>query len=404
MAQSTITFQSWFQQLDDLLYQGRHWWQLQAFHQRDYPWQQSDLGRQLDALSAEELEILSTDDSARAKWLIPWIAEAETLVELAKVDRLILSDLKLPERLNHKVPGKKWQQICAFVSARPSRKFANSDETLLEWCAGKGHLGRVFSVHDNCSVTSLEWQQALCDDGNALARRQQLSQSFVCADAFSDQAKQQVSLHSHAVALHACGDLHTTLMSHWAEQGGKTLSISPCCYHLTKCDHYQPLSTPAQRGMVHLSRADLSLPLQQTVTAGATVRRRRDKELQWRLAFDEWQRDWRGVDEYLPVARMESRWLNDSFQACVQALAEQKQLQIPTAVDESHWLSLGEKRFQRVRRIELVSHLYRRPLELWLVLDRVLFLQERGAVVTLGEFCDTELTPRNLFIHADRKR
>jgi hypothetical protein len=52
--------------------------------------------------------------------------------------------------------------------------------------------------------------------------------------------------------------------------------------------------------------------------------------------------------------------------------------------------------------MELVMHVFRRPLELWLVLDRALYLQEQGARVALGEFCAKHLTPRNIFIHAER--
>ncbi len=36
--------------------------------------------------------------------------------------------------------------------------------------------------------------------------------------------------------------------------------------------------------------------------------------------------------------------------------------------------------------MELVRHLFRRPLELWLVLDRALFLQEQGYRVEVGSF------------------
>ena len=53
-------------------------------------------------------------------------------------------------------------------------------------------------------------------------------------------------------------------------------------------------------------------------------------------------------------------------------------------------------------RMELVRHLFRRPLELWLVLDRALFLQEQGYQVELSQFCARELTPRNILIHAEK--
>jgi hypothetical protein len=55
-----------------------------------------------------------------------------------------------------------------------------------------------------------------------------------------------------------------------------------------------------------------------------------------------------------------------------------------------------------VRRFELVRHAFRRPLELWLVLDIALGLEERGFEVQIGRFCARTLTPRNLLVVAER--
>jgi len=56
-----------------------------------------------------------------------------------------------------------------------------------------------------------------------------------------------------------------------------------------------------------------------------------------------------------------------------------------------------------VRNLELLRGLFRRPLELWLNLDRALFLVEQGYVVRLGSFCETAFTPRNLLLLAERE-
>ena len=56
-----------------------------------------------------------------------------------------------------------------------------------------------------------------------------------------------------------------------------------------------------------------------------------------------------------------------------------------------------------MRRHELVRHLFRRPLELWVVLDYSMFLEEQGYDVRLGTFCERQLTPRNLLIDAEKR-
>ncbi|WP_213083289.1 hypothetical protein, partial [Escherichia coli] len=72
---------------------------------------------------------------------------------------------------------------------------------------------------------------------------------------------------------------------------------------------------------------------------------------------------------------------------------------------ERNWAALeaaGWQRLAEVRNLELVRGLFRRPLELWLLLDRALYLEEQGYRVRLGSFCDYHLTPRNILLLAER--
>ncbi|OSM51335.1 hypothetical protein WH06_17110, partial [Aeromonas salmonicida subsp. salmonicida] len=206
----------------------------------------------------------------------------------------------------------------------------------------------------------------------------------------------------HAMALHACGELHTHLLSLVAERGAQGVTISPCCYHLIRGTHYRPLSAAAKASALALAKADLRLPLQETVTAGARISRLREQEVVWRLGFDCLQRQVRGVNEYLPVPNMQKSLLTGSFEAFCEWAAERKGIALPVGMDLAAFLAMGEARYGDVARMELVRHLFRRPLEIWLVLDRALFLQEHGYRVEVGEFCDKPMTPRNVLIRAVR--
>jgi len=121
-----------------------------------------------------------------------------------------------------------------------------------------------------------------------------------------------------------------------------------------------------------------------------------------RLAFDLLQRELRGIDDYLPVPSLPPAWLDKPFAAWCRELAGLKGL---TAPGERDWTALeaaGWQRLAEVRNLELLRGLFRRPLELWLLLDRALYLQEQGYRVRLGSFCDYHLTPRNILLLAER--
>src|SRR5690606_11034171 len=73
----------------------------------------------------------------------------------------------------------------------------------------------------------------------------------------------------------------------------------------------------------------------------------------------------------------------------------------------ANWEQLEQRGWQRlaqVRNLVLLSGLFRRPLEVWVLLDGALFLQESGYRVRLGQSCEYQLTTRNLLLTAEKIR
>lgn len=153
-----------------------------------------------------------------------------------------------------------------------------------------------------------------------------------------------------------------------------------------------------------MSREQLRLAVRETVTAPTRVRLQTARASQWRLGFDGLQRWLSGVDDYLPLPPHPKRLDKEGFEAFCHWAAHQAGLVLPDGVDFGYWLDHGAERARSVRRFELLRHLFRRPLELWVVLDYALFLEEAGYDVRLGTFCDRALTPRNLLVDAVIRR
>ncbi|MGF1785896.1 SAM-dependent methyltransferase [Photobacterium swingsii] len=390
---------SLLQQLDFALSSTRAFWQFMPFAETQLAWQQShpELCQWLMSLTDEQIEALTQDTTALADALSPWIPQAHQLLSLSETQPLTTrATTALPKGLDVGIPGRKWTQITAFNAALPQHNLP-----WLEWCAGKGHLGRVLAASHQTPVVSLEWQEQLCRDGEAAVNQLGLPITFVQGDAFSCDSDQHIKSEQHAVALHACGDLHVSLLQRVANKQGRAVSISPCCYHLIRDTEYQPLSQISKCSEIRLAKHDLRLPLQETVTAGQRVRRQRFVEVSFRLGFDALQRHISGSNVYLPVPNIQKALLNEGFAAFCLWAAEKKGLVLPNEIDFSHWQAEGEQRYALVERMELVRQLFRRPLEMWLVYDRACFMEESGYQVTIGTFCDKPTTPRNILIHAE---
>jgi hypothetical protein len=392
--------QTRFDGLGNTLRQHQHFWRAPAFTYLKLPWENTEpeLAKALRELKLDEAEILAGDQAQLANFLRPWLNAANVIVTDTAVPAIDARTLpKLPEPYG--VPGRKWLQIQAFAASMPPSK-----SPVLEWCAGKAHLSRLLARQFGCTATALEWNADLIEQGNVLTRREQLPVTLHCADVLQPATANFLQRDQQVAALHACGDLHIQLLRYCTERQPYSLMLAPCCYQLIATDNYQPLSHRARVSDLKLARSDLFTAVLGTVTSSSREQRLRIKLQQWRLGFDLLQREVRGIDGYLHTPSMPLSVLNRSFESFCREFAQQKNIELPAHVDFAFFEAAGAERQREVTALDLPRFLFRRALELWLVLDRALFLQENGYRVAVGEFCEQRLTPRNLVIYGVRSR
>lgn len=386
-----------FQELDAFLTEHQGLWRPRPFTQLQLPWETElpALSQWLRQRSLAEAEA-SHNQPHHLPAPAPFPQLAAHALRLGTVDKLPTHTLEpARHRLNVDVPGRKWQQIEAFGAALT---FTQTPAHWLDWCAGKGHLGRRL-LQPGQHLTCLEYDPALIASGQALSDRHGLPATHHLQDVMADVA---IRPEHTPVALHACGDLHVRLLQLASAVGCKQLALAPCCYNRITADSYQALSAAGRASLLQLSIDDLGLPLSETVTAGNRVRQQRDTSMARRLGFDQLQRQLRGCDDYLPTPSLPASWLDKPFADYCQELASLKGL----STGKQNWPALeahGWQRLAEVRNLELVRGLFRRPLELWLVLDRALFMVDQGYNVEVGSFCEPSLTPRNLMVLAERQ-
>ena len=388
-----------FQALDAFLTEHRALWQPRPFVEGKMAWETEypQLAVWLRQRSLTEAEAAHNDPGALAA-PEPFRQIATRAIALSQLPPLQQHTTATPDpRLMAGIPGRKASQIQAFAA---HLQFHEKPRHWLDWCAGKGHLGR-YLANGSTTLTSLEWDQALVEEAKRLSLRLDLEVQHHCQDVMAADCPRHLQPEQTAVALHACGDLHVRLIQLGIEHQCRQLAIAPCCYNRIHGDSYQPLSSAAQSSRLQLSRDDLGLPLSETVTAGARERRQRDQSMAWRLGFDLLQRKLRENDSYLPTPSLPSAWLKKSFEQYCRDLATLKGIPEPQSEPWPELEQRGWQRLAEVRNLELLRGLFRRPLELWLLLDRTLLLAENGYRVQLGTFCSSTLTPRNLLLLAE---
>ena len=394
-----------FQKLDTVLTRYQTLWQAQPFINDDLPWFHSHphLKEALLALDDSEAMDLHDNQQQRMQWfyqLEPKIAEPLFAFTPAPVKAT--TSLVYDRFDKQGISGRKWEQITAFASALPNT-LPNAETALVDWCAGKGHLSRMVQRSLQQTVHCIEWDSALVSAGKELAAKQQLDIRYYHHDVMQPAPTACSGTENIHIGLHACGDLHRQLLKHVAHSQAKGMALSPCCYHKITTEQYQPLSQIANTSTLELSRPSLHLAVQDPVTARRGERVLRQQERVWRLGFDLLQRDIRGVDHYLKVPSSNSKLLRQDFASFCRWAAAAKNIDLSDEINFDHYLERGKEKHQRIMRLDLLRRVFNRPLELWLVLDRALYLEEQGYDVEINQFCDSAVSPRNLLIRAQRR-
>lgn len=379
-------------QLDALLLNFHALWHPQPFREIRPAWcrQWPALTVELLALSDEAVVHLNDDGAAALTLLARHLPEVAALAAL--VDVQVRPGAALTDYGPHwarEIPGRKLQQIEAFAAAARC-----CSRPVLDWCGGKGHLGRLLAQQWQMPVQTLEIDPVLCSEGEALARRGGLAHEFVVADALT--AANLPTAGQHVVALHACGDLHRRLITQGVEAQVMRFDIAPCCYYRGVAERYQPLSSGLR---LVLQRDDTRLAVTESVTAAPRETRQRDRAIAWKLGFDSYRRTVSG-DTYKNFKPVPESWVRGSFADFLARMNCREGLPALAAEKVAAFEAAGWQRQREVMRLSIVRHAFRRALEIWLGLDLGVFLEERGYAVDIGSFCERQLTPRNLLISA----
>ncbi len=406
-----MNLQQRFKLLDKLLNDNRQWWQFAAFHHIESRWQTlaPELYLELKKAQASKAEALEQQTDLSMKFsgveLASYIPDLSDIQHLCQVTKNYQQSKAPTSHWQYQIAGRKWSQITRFAPHVPLK------QSIVEWCSGKGHLGRLAASHGAVSLLSLEWQQALCEKNQELNHRLKIQQHYCPTqvehcDVMSENISQHLNQQQFPIALHACGDLHIQLVKQVIKHNMHGVCLAPCCYNLIATECYQPLSKLAKSSRLSLSKLDLSLPLKKITTAGQRERREQSKEKLWRIAFDSWQRETRAIDQYLPLPTIPKRILKADFKSFIGWASEQKNirelLQQAESVDQQEILKAAKTRLVNIEQMEWVQHHFQRAIEIWLLLDQALYLEENGYQCEIFEFCELQFSPRNLMLKATR--
>lgn len=376
-------------------------WTHRPFFQLPVPWEQeyAEISQYLKTLQTpEHFDIFTQKD--RPLQLQKICNISHTLTSLKTLPNISLKKQDIPY-LNFKIPKRKQNQIFHFLK---TYLFYMKKEkgNVLDWCSGKGHLGRLIGQMTGNTVLGIETQQELCERGKKLAQEQKVHMDFLPIDVLKSSIP-NLDNYSTLVALHACGELNEKLIQLFVSCSASYLILSPCCPHKRGLrEYYTPLSKLGKNFKIPLSLNELKLAITDEYLASTKEKNERRKHMLYRLAFDILIQKTMGKNEYTPIPPFPLTLLREPFSHFCEKLSQRLKIKIPPSYSRKEALQEGENRLRMVLTFGQVLNIFKRPLELWLILDRVMYLLEHNVQVEIGTFCEKDITPRNILIIAKK--
>ncbi|HEX5803365.1 MAG TPA: methyltransferase [Azospira sp.] len=351
------------------------------------------LAEALLGLDEPTLAALNADDEAARAFLIPHLPALAELPALIDLPARAAAPAPVNRAAWQFIPGRKAAQIDAFAAAVGAPR-----APLVEWCAGKGHLGRRFLMAWGGEARALERNAELCREGAALSVRAGLQQYFAVADVLAPDAAASLA-GAHAIALHACGDLHRRLVDLAGPAGAHALDVAPCCYPLGADDIYRPRGGDSA---LRLDRNALRLAVTETVTASPRLVAASERLSAWKFAFVALREAHSPGAPYRTFKPVPAAWSGQGFEFFLRALAARENLPLDPGLDFAAAEATGWARHRAARRLQLPRLACRRAIEVWLLHDLALALEHAGFAAELHCFCPRPLTPRNVIVSARR--
>ncbi len=347
-------------------------------------WADGLSGDDVEALQEADLDVDGVPDALRR-----WARRCRSLVEVDTIPPRPSGLTPAVDRPGKGVRGRKWTQVHAFGAV--ARRMPPPTRWI-EWCSGKAHLGLALHRATGIGLTALEVDPALCAVGRA-ASAGDGDVSFTEADVRDPAAAEHVPRGATILGLHACGELSDALMRAGVEREASLLA-APCCPQKRR-GPYRPMSAAGRATGPALDRPRLLLAVSGEHVGGARIRRLRRRALVWRTAFSALI-----GETYHPLPSLPDSAVQGDFRAFAEHWAAHEGRALPARWDEDRALAAAATRVERARALGLVRAPFRAALELWTVLDRAAWLEERGRAVDVARFCPRSVTPRNLVVRS----
>lgn len=317
--------------------------------------------------------------------------------------------IPLPSWAFSRVKQKKQHEISVLAQALTQASQDRPFKTLVDIGGGVGHFARIMAQYFRLPTISVERDHKLQELGRQrLARHRAPAQAaqldFLSLD-FQGHLVQEKELaplfaaDHFTLGLHTCGPLAVRHIEAQAHFRGRGLLNFGCCYAKMHDQKDFCLSQHAQENPLELNPYALTLATRSHTEMSYDDFCLKEKVKYYRYALALLLKEEFGINEFVSVGDSPVREYLGAFshyaarKLTVLGLQSDKGLE---DWDQFYRSFSTQKMIRQMFHADIIRWQYGRALELIILLDRAIYLEERGHEVELAQYFDEKLSPRNI--------
>ena len=325
-----------------------------------------------------------------------FLNQIKELLDIPFLKRKETQNIRIPKSLSRKLTLKKQHEILALAPIIENL----SPKNLVDIGSGAGHLSSLL-VHEQ-DVTSL------CIDANEeyqkiglkkLARENPkvLEKIKFKKLTIADAALKELKVNNSClIGLHTCGDLSVCLVKNFHPPQFKSLVNLGCCYHKLTLDNLN-LSIVAKKNGINLSYHALTMASKSYKKLDKKDFIFRERVKSYRYTIHLFMQEILKI-EFKTLGNAKKEIYENSFINYVRTFLPEAR-NISDKVIEDFYMN-KQQVISHIMYFGLIRSQMARVVELYIILDRALYLQENNKKVKVSEIFDKNISPRNYAIIA----
>jgi len=332
-----------------------------------------------------------------------------SLIERVKIDETKLSikeatGLKIKKQ--HEI-----EKLNAFLEKQKKLSSNQFPTSFFDIGGGKGHLSRLLSQKLNMSGSCIEMNSDFISKGEKLLKGQKVR--FVHAklpENNSEESKNilkenKIEKNELCIGLHTCGPLANSILKACVENHQEHILNFGCCYLKLTPGSEIGISAVSKKYPLPLSKYALTLATRAHTGLSWDDYLMKRKVKSYRYGIHLFLYYQLNLKTFINVGDGKKLDYEKPFSTYV--LKKLKHLNIKSNLTEKEidrWFksSTVQLKISEMFCMNIIRWQFGRLIELWILLDRALYLEESNFKVKVGEYFDEKISPRNIGIYAQK--